>query len=120
MNILEPWHRITSEEELEYFVRGGWTEFTVRPNGSIEYVFLNEDLFNRQLAQLCTTGFKRKWHPGWVTFRDIVYATKHGQVCVPGPLSAHEMAMVEVGKQKSKNRSTPSKRLMPWDFPSLY
>jgi len=120
MNILEPWHRVTSEEQLEHLVRGGWEEFTLRPNGAWMAIWMNEDLFNRQLACLCTTNFKNRMPPNWTMFREIMIAVRLHQVCVPGPLSSHELAFLAVGENKSKKQSEPFKDPMPWESPGLY
>jgi hypothetical protein len=99
------WYRIDSEEEFEYFIRGGWTNFIIRPYGDTMWVYINEDLFNRQRACLSLPNFRQKGSPSWNLFREIADCAHREHICVPGPLSAHDLAQLEVGKNKCKNVS---------------
>jgi hypothetical protein len=96
-NLLDSWYRIKDEKELEAFILAGWTNFTLRPNGSTEWVYINESLLDKGKAQLSLPGFKKKRPPNWVIFRDLLTAIRFHQVCVPGPLSAHEKAQLAMG-----------------------
>lgn len=99
------WYRIESIEELEHFIRGGWTNFTLRPLGSTMWIYINEELFDKGEACLALPGFQKKRQPNWMAFKEFYDSLRVGrQVCVPGPLTAHDHAQLEIGRIKTLNR----------------
>ncbi len=100
----EGYHRIYSEEELEHFIRGGWENFILRPFGERMFIHITEELFDEGLAQLSLYDFKGFKPPNWTIFRELLTAAKRHQVCVPGPLTAHDKAQLTVGILKCANK----------------
>lgn len=92
------WHRIETETEVEDFIRAGWTNFTLRPYGSTEWIYVDVKLMEKELAQLCLHGFGIRRPPNPYIFRDLMTGARLGQACVPGPLSAHEQAMLAAAR----------------------
>lgn len=99
---LPEWHRVENEEQLEDLIRGGYTNFTLRPYGATVYVYITEELFDRGEACLSLPGFELKRPPNWFLFRELLTDVKFNRVCIPGPLTAHELAIMELGKTKRK------------------
>lgn len=107
------WHRIQSSEELEHFVRGGWTNFTLRPHGSSMWIYMDETLFDRGQACLSLPGFEKKRPPNWMLFKEFFTSMRFGrQVCVPGPLTAHDQAQLEMGRIKTFNRKVAADSIL--------
>lgn len=51
--LMEPWHRIESEAELKALIWAGWTDFTVRPGGTTEWVQCTKELWTAHRRQDC-------------------------------------------------------------------
>lgn len=97
---LDGWHRIKSEVELELFILAGWTNFTLKPFGSVEYIYINPFFLSKQVACLAARGFHTLSEPHWTIYRDLFTGVAHERVCVPGPLTAHDKAQLMSGREK--------------------
>lgn len=53
--LMEPWHRIESEAELKALIWAGWTDFTVRPGGTTEWVQCTKELWTAQKGKIVIT-----------------------------------------------------------------
>jgi hypothetical protein len=104
------WHRIKDEHQLEDLIRGGWTDFTLRPYGPTIWIYINEELFDKREACLALPGFQQKGSPSWHMFRELLTDVRFNRACVPGPLTAHEIAQLEIGKAKREGILTIKSR----------
>ncbi len=87
------WHTVWNEDELEAFISAGWTQFTLRPDGSAMGVFITPDMYKRHVARLATPSFSKiSDRDTWQMFRELMTGLRYGQVRVPGPLTAHDLA----------------------------
>lgn len=103
------WHRVENEEQLEALIRNGWTEFTIRPYGSRQWIYITEELFDKKEACRCFPGFKQGKSTHRMVFDELMIAARFNHVCIPGPLTAHELAALEDSKSKRKDILTIDK-----------
>lgn len=89
------WHTVKDEAELKKLVKAGYHRFTLRPNGSTMWAFMNENMLKKEIACLALPGFVELRPPSWQLFREIVTGLKYGWTCVPGPFTATELAEIE-------------------------